>query len=105
MKHNVRQTAEDNIRDMAARDPNFRANLLSDPRGALSQVFGGNIPDDVKIKVHEEKPDEIHIVLPAAASAPSGEAQATSYCSGNGGGSWSSCGYELTCYGPTCHSD
>jgi hypothetical protein len=107
-KADVRRLAEENVRALAAKDPNFRKELVSDPNGALAKLFGGKLPEGVKVKVHEESPNEIHLVLPAqGAAAPKagGAAQPHAYCSHPGGGSWSSCGYELTCYGPTCSSN
>jgi hypothetical protein len=71
-------------------------------------LFGGKLPGNVCVHVHEESPNDLHIVLPSttAAAAPSGGAvQPHAYCSHPGGTSWSSCGYELTCYGPTCNSN
>jgi hypothetical protein len=109
MKQSTRSQAEENVRSMAAKDPNFRSELLKDPNGTLSKLFGGKLPDGVSVKVHEEGPNEIHLVVPAAGSgaAPQsgGAVQPHAYCSHPGGGSWSSCGYELTCYGPTCNSN
>jgi hypothetical protein len=106
---NVRSQAEENVRSMAAKDPNFRKELLSDPNGTLAKLFGGKLPDGVSVKVHEESPNEIHVVVPAAGggaqASDGGAAQPHAYCSHPGGGSWSSCGYELTCYGPTCNSN
>ncbi len=109
---NVRSQAEENVRSLAAKDPNFRQELLSDPNGTLAKLFGGKLPDGVKVTVHEESPNEIHLVVPAAGGgAPQqeggagGAVQPHAYCSHPGGGSWSSCGYELTCYGPTCNSN
>lgn len=104
----TRYAAEDNIRKLAAKDPSFRQELISNPSGAVEKLFGGKLPGNVKVHVHEEKPGEVHIVVPAAAAskaAPGGAAQPHSYCSGGDGHSWSSCGYELTCYGPTCNSN
>jgi hypothetical protein len=107
MKSSVRDTAEENVRSMAAKDPAFRKELTSNPTGALEKLFGGKLPGNVKVHVHQESPTDIHLVLPAQGSAKqeSGGAQPHAYCSHPGGGSWSSCGYELTCYGPTCNSN
>lgn len=107
IKRNVRDLAESNIRDLAAKDPNFRKELLADPLGALAKLFGGKLPAGIKVHVHEESPTDIHLVLPStAATAPpstAAAAQPHAYCSGSAH-SWASCGYELTCYGPTCSS-
>lgn len=106
---NVRNQAEQNVRSMAAKDPNFRKELLSDPHGTLAKLFGGKLPDGVSVKVHEESGDEIHLVIPPASAGTQagagGAVQPHAYCSHPDGKSWSSCGYELTCYGPTCNSN
>jgi hypothetical protein len=103
----VRNEAELNLRDMAAKDPQFRSELLKNPTGTLEKLFGGKLPAGVSVAVHEETPNQLHIVLPSittGAPAAGAAAQPHAYCSHPGGTSWSSCGYELTCYGPTCSS-
>ena len=107
MKNSTRSQVESNIQEMASKDPAFRSELLSNADGALEKLFGGKLPSGVNVQVHEEGPNDIHIVLPAQgqAAAPSGAVQPHAYCSHPGGQSWSSCGYELSCYGPTCNSN
>ena len=107
MKVDIRNTAEQNVRDMAAKDPNFRSELIKNPTGTLEKLFGGKLPEGVSVAVHEETPTQLHIVLPPTGTgAPAGgPVQPHAYCSHPGGTSWSSCGYELTCYGPTCSSN
>jgi hypothetical protein len=103
----VRNAAEQNLREMAAKDPQFRSDLIKNPTGTLEKLFGGKLPGGVSVAVHEEAPNQLHIVLPptTGTGAPAGAAaQPHAYCSHPGGTSWSSCGYELTCYGPTCSS-
>jgi hypothetical protein len=107
LKLDVRTAAEQNLREMAAKDPQFRSDLLKNPSGTLEKLFGGKLPGGVTVAVHEETPNQIHIVIPqtgTGAPASGAAAQPHAYCSHPGGGSWSSCGYELTCYGPTCNS-
>lgn len=53
----------------AWQDPAFMARLQSDPRAVLAEN-GIAIPDGVGVNVVAAKPDEFHIVIPAA---PSGE--------------------------------
>lgn len=48
----------------ATEDPDFRAALKSDPRLALEDEFQISIPEDAKITVLEETPDQQYIVLP-----------------------------------------
>lgn len=61
------QTAEDMRRQLAekaADDLAFREQLVSDPKGAIQQVFGVQVPDDVEIRVHENDMHTLHLVLP-----------------------------------------
>lgn len=96
----TRDSVEQRIIEMAQKDPQFRKELSSNPSQALSKMFGGDLPSNVNFQVHEEDPNTVHLVLPAATDA--GSAASTTYCNQDGGKSWSSCGYELSCYGPTC---
>jgi hypothetical protein len=44
-------------------DPQFRSQLLSDPRAALT-AQGASIPPDVDIRVVENTDEVVHLVLP-----------------------------------------
>jgi hypothetical protein len=55
------------IRERLASDPAFRQQLIDDPRGAVSQLVGMDLPDVVTVTVHEESLTDIHIVLPSGA--------------------------------------
>lgn len=52
------------IAERITADPDFRAALIADPRTALTQLTGMDVPDEVTITVHEESPADIHLVLP-----------------------------------------
>lgn len=58
---NVNQAIDDRI----AADPAFRAELQANPHAALAALTGMNIPDSVRITVHEESPADIHLVIAA----------------------------------------
>jgi hypothetical protein len=49
-------------------DDDFKARLLADP-AAIAAAEGIAVPAGVKIVVHENKPGELHVVLPAKPSA------------------------------------
>jgi hypothetical protein len=68
-----REDAERRIRERAATDADFRAELLADPRTALESEFGTEIPERISVHVHEETLSEIHLVLPPADGALSEE--------------------------------
>ncbi len=48
----------------AAEDADFRARLLSDPKGAIEQELGVTIPASLSVEVHEESGAAAHLVLP-----------------------------------------
>jgi hypothetical protein len=59
----------DRVIERAQRDESFRQQLLDDPRAAISEELGVDIPDSLEIRVIEEQPQEVVLVLPATASA------------------------------------
>lgn len=56
--------------ERAERDDSFRRALVEDPRAAISADLGVELPENLKIRVIEEDPEEAVIVLPSA-TAPS----------------------------------
>ena len=48
----------------ATEDADFRARLLSDPKGTIEQELSVTIPAFMSIKVHEESGTTAHLVLP-----------------------------------------
>ena len=52
------------IVDKATGDADFRARLLSDPKGAIGQELGVTMPASLSIEVHEESGTTAHLVLP-----------------------------------------
>ena len=67
----------------AAGDAEFRARLLSDPKGAIEQELGFAIPASMSIEVHEEDGATTHLVLPPDSRLDEGDLQAVA------GGMWS----------------
>jgi hypothetical protein len=61
------------IRERVTQDPEFRAQLMAQPRAALSEMLGMQIPDAVTIAVYEESPTDIHLVIPADSSLTEGD--------------------------------
>lgn len=53
----------------AWQDEAFRDELLRDPRGVVERELGVRLPENVKLNVHEETPDELHFVLPPRPAA------------------------------------
>ncbi len=62
------QSAEEmrrHLTEKASDDVDFRRQLVADPRGAIHQEFGIDIPDNLEIKVHESDMRTLHLALPA----------------------------------------
>ncbi len=71
----------------ADKDPEFLDWLRQDPRAALSNLTGIDIPDFVEIVVHQDSVSRVHVVLPAdLATQELSEADLEAVA----GGSWAS---------------
>ena len=53
--------------EKAAGDEAFRARLLADPKAAVQDELGLEVPAGFSIEVHEEAADTSHLVLPPPA--------------------------------------
>ena len=53
----------------ATGDADFRAQLLSDPKGAIEQELGVTIPASMSVEVHEESGAAAHLILPPGQQA------------------------------------
>ncbi|MCY3940786.1 MAG: NHLP leader peptide family RiPP precursor [Gammaproteobacteria bacterium] len=52
------------LTDMAVENPDFRRQLIADPKGVIHQEFGIDVPDNIEIKVHESDMRTVHLALP-----------------------------------------
>ena len=64
-------------------DDAFRARLLADPKEAIREAAGIDIPEDFNIQVHEENSMTAHLVLP-----PSGRLTQEELAAVAGGFGW-----------------
>lgn len=84
---NERQQILVSILDKAGQDPDFREGLLEDPKATISREFDLKIPDGVRIVVHENDSETVHLPLPAKAQIL-GEGQLDQVAHGGG---WCTC--------------
>jgi hypothetical protein len=59
-----RDDIERRIVERARRDADFRALLETNPKAALEEVIGAVLPARLEVRVVEESPDCMYIVLP-----------------------------------------
>ena len=52
------------IVEKSALDADFRQQLLSDPKSAISRELDITIPDSMTVKVHESDMQTVHLALP-----------------------------------------
>lgn len=64
MDPRTRAFAREHLQNRAAEDPAFRASLLADPRAAIKDLFGQELPPEYEVQVVEETPTRLVLVLP-----------------------------------------
>ena len=69
----VRNQNAAQITERAAKDPAFRRDLLADPKGVLARELAVALPDFLEVRVLEETPTKVYLVLPAAPPAAGAE--------------------------------
>ena len=50
--------------DKATDDDAFRARLVADPKSAIKEALGLEIPESMSVTVHEDTSTTVHLVLP-----------------------------------------
>ena len=55
---------QSNLIARAQADPEFRSQLVADPKAAIGDVFGSEVPEAIDIEVHEDSATSFHLVLP-----------------------------------------
>lgn len=51
--------------DKAMEDADFRQQLISDPKAAIAEEFGVEVPENFNIVVHQSDANTLHLTLPA----------------------------------------
>lgn len=59
-----RQQLEMHLSQRALTDPEFREELLKDPKSVIEREIGLKFPDALTVVVHEERLNQLHVVLP-----------------------------------------
>ena len=60
----TRADIEDVILTKFVEDPDFAARLKADPKAALHEAFGTELPDELQVSVFQETPNHLMIRIP-----------------------------------------
>ena len=66
----------------AAQDEGFRAQLIAEPKVAIKDALGIDVPESVSVAVHEDTATTAHLVLPP--SPQLGDAELAAVAAGHG---------------------
>ena len=64
MEQTKRQQLEMHLMRRAHADPEFRDELLRNPKNVIEKEIGLTFPEALTVVVHEEKLNQLHVVLP-----------------------------------------
>ncbi len=64
----TRKDLETRLIEKAWKDPEFKREVVKDPKGMLEKQLGRKLPLELKIIIHEEDPHTLHFTLPPAPS-------------------------------------
>ncbi len=88
---------EERVVMRAFKDDAFRKRLLADPRRAVAEVLGKDFPAGIDIKVVQESPTTVYLVLPAAEPATRVRPGGTGAPGLPFHSRWRCCNHDLTC--------
>jgi|SRR3954465_7679794 len=60
----TRRDLETRLIERAWKDPEFRKQVVSDPKGMLEKQLGRSLPEKLKIHIHEEDANTLHFSVP-----------------------------------------
>lgn len=58
------QELRDKIIEKAWQDADFKEQLLADPKAAIKDAFGIEVPENINVKALEESADNYYVVIP-----------------------------------------
>jgi len=64
----TRRSLETALIEKCWKDPEFKRQVVSDPKGVLERHTGQKLPTNVRIFIHEEDANTLHLSIPLAPS-------------------------------------
>jgi hypothetical protein len=96
-----RAEMERRLVERSLQDDAFRQKLLEDPKAAVEEELGTQLPEDVRVQAVEETADTIYLVLPSASPVGEGGELSDRELEAVAGAGWGSVETEW-CTGPDC---
>lgn len=87
MSEHSRSEFEKRLVELAEENPEFRELLKSDPKKAITGFLKMELPEELRVEIHEEDENSLHFVLPPG----EGQLTAAEMTSVSGGVCWSDC--------------
>jgi len=84
----MRSQYSEQLIDRAERDPEFRKRLIDDPKAAVEEELGVDLPGELSIRVVQEQPGEAVLVLPGLSGSGALREEELAGAAGGTGGSW-----------------
>ncbi len=85
MTEQSRTEFEQRLAELAAQSPEYREQLLRNPKECIENLLKTKLPGDLNVVMHEENENTLHFVLPQAGD----ELGAAEMAQVAGGGCWS----------------
>jgi hypothetical protein len=64
----TRRDLETQLIEKAWKDPDFKTQVVTDPKGVFESHFGHKLPEQFRIFIHEEDANTLHFTIPPAPS-------------------------------------
>src|SRR5262249_36055715 len=97
----TQKTIQEQVITRALKDPMFRQELLNNPRDVLAREYHVHLPEEVAVRVLEEAPNTLTLVLPRGEEAVV-ELTDAELLGASGRGAASSLKAETVCFCPPC---
>jgi hypothetical protein len=94
-----RAQMERRLIERSIEDEAFRQKLIEDPKGAVEQELGMQLPEEVRVVTVEETADTIYLVLPGTSMAGAEGAELSDRELESVAGGWGSTWDDATCQG------